>query len=68
MSKRPDTKRLKNNEINTAFRLQLRNRFSALEDEQEINITNFNQAIREAGVTVLGYKTKKIMEWMKQDP
>ena len=60
-----DSKRLKNDEAKTAFRLELRNRFSVLEEEQEINIAIFNQAIREAGVKVLGYKTKKRKEWMK---
>ena len=62
-----DSKRLKNDEVKTAFGLELRNRFSTLEEEQEINISNFNQPIREAGVKVLGYKTKKKKEWMKQD-
>ena len=40
-----DSKKLKNDEVKTAFRLELRYRFSTLEEEQEIN--NFNQAIRE---------------------
>ena len=62
-----DSKRLKNDELKTAFQLELRNRFSALEEEEEINIANFNQAIREAGVKVLRYQTKKRKEWMKQD-
>ena len=56
-AKQLDSKRLKNDEVKTAFRLELRNRFSALEEEQQINIANSNQAICEAEVKVLGYKT-----------
>ena len=58
---------MKNDEVKTATQLELRNQFSAVEEEQEINIANFIQAIREAGVKVLGYKTKKRKEWMKQE-
>ena len=60
-----DSKRLKNDKVKTVFRLELINRFNATEEEQELNIANFNQAINEAGVKILGYKTKERKECMK---
>ena len=61
-----DSKRPNNDELKTALRLEQINRFNALEEEQNITIANFSQAIREAGLKVLGQTTTTITEWINR--
>ena len=41
----------------------MKNRFQILGEEQEMNIDSFNQAFKEAGEKVLGFKKRKNEEW-----
>ena len=40
---------------------------SILQEEQELNIDSFNQALMETSKTLLGYRRKKKEEWIKSD-
>ncbi|XP_078381429.1 uncharacterized protein LOC144664193 [Oculina patagonica] len=64
---RIDAAKLKVPEIMTAFQLELRNRFEALEEEPgEHNLSNFHQTMREAGEAILGIRRRKKEEWRQQ--
>ena len=51
-----DPARLKDAGTKQVFKKELENRFQILGEEQEMNIDTFNQAFRQAGENVLGYK------------
>ena len=59
-----DSSKLRDDQIRQAFRQELKNRFQILGEEQEMNIDSFNQAFKEAGEKVLGFK-KKREEWIQ---
>ncbi len=66
-AKRIDAAKLKVPEIKTAFQLELRNRFEALEEEPgEHDLSNFHQTMREAGEAILGIRRRKKEEWIQQ--
>ena len=50
-----------------AFAVEVKNRFQVLGEQQEMTIDGFNQALREAGEKVLGFRRKKKEEWIKED-
>ena len=58
-----DSSKLRDDRIRQAFRRELKNRFQILGEGQEINIDSFNQAFKEAGEKVLGFKKRKNEEW-----
>ena len=45
----------------------MKNCFSILQDEQELNIDSFNQALTEASKKILGYRRKKKKDWISLD-
>ena len=49
------------------FKVEIRNRFSALEEEQELDITAFKKILMDASEKVLGYKKNKKEEWITGD-
>ena len=65
--RRFDTGKLKNPNTEKAFQLDLKNRFRILQEEQELNIDSFNQALMETSKKLLGYRRKKKEEWIKSD-
>ena len=57
----------KNPNTEKAFQLDFKNRFRILQEEQELNIDSFNQALMETSKKLLGYRRKKKEEWIKSD-
>ena len=54
-----DTAKLKNSNTEKAFKLELKNRFHVLQEEQEMNIDSFNQVLTETSKSLLGYIKKR---------
>ena len=59
-----DIVKLRNPDVEKAFNLEVKNRVSTLQDEQELNIDSFNQALKEACRKILGYRRKKKEDWI----
>ena len=51
-----DTAKLINYNTEKAFKLELKNRFHVLQEEQEMNIDSFNQVLTETSKSLLGYR------------
>ena len=47
--------------------MEVKNRIQVLGEQQEMTIDGFNQALREAGEKVLGFRRKKKEEWIKEE-
>ena len=62
-----DPAKLKNSNTEKAFKLELKNRFHVLQEEQEMNIDSFNQVLTETSKSLLGYRKKRKEEWIKTD-
>ena len=64
---RLDSGRLNESLTKQAFAVEVKNRFQVLGEQQEMTIDGFNQALREAGEKVLGFRRKKKKEWIKEE-
>ena len=64
---RLDSGRLNESFTKQAFAVEVKNRFQVLGEQQEMTIDGFNQALREAGEKVLGFRRKKKEEWIKEE-
>ena len=64
---RLDSGRLNESLTKQAFAVEVKNRFQVLREQQEMTIDGFNQALREAGEKVLGFRRKKKEEWIKEE-
>ena len=64
---RLDSGRLNESLTKQAFAVEVKNRFQVLGKQQEMTIDGFNQALREAGEKVLGFRRKKKKEWVKEE-
>ena len=53
-----DTAKLNNSNTEKAFKLELKNRFHVLQEEQEMNSDSFNQVLTETSKSLLGYRKK----------
>ena len=53
--------------MKNALKLELKNRFHVLQEEQEMNIDNFNQVLTETSKSLLGYRKNRKEEWIKTD-
>ena len=62
-----DVGKLKEPAVKKMFQLELRNRFSILQDEQELDIDNFNQALLHTSDNILGPKRKRKEEWISNN-
>ena len=62
-----DTAKLSNSNTEKAFKLELKIRFHVLQEEQEMNIDNYNQVLTETSKSLLGYRKKRKEEWIKTD-
>ncbi len=72
-----DTSKLKNNDIKQQFKLELRNRFQILENEQEFQTeevnsvegkwNNFKLAFQKTSENVLGFKKNKSKPWISNE-
>ena len=60
-----DTAKLKNSNTEKAFKLELKNRFHVLQEEQDMNIDSFNQVLTETNKSLLGYRKNRKEEWIK---
>ena len=61
-----DTEKLKDPATQHRFQISLQNRFRILQNEAEISILEFNQAMEETGKKILGYRRSKKEEWITQ--
>ena len=61
------TAKLKNSNTEKAFKLEMKNRFHVLQEEQEMNIDSFNQVLTETSKALLGYRKNRKEEWIKTD-
>ena len=59
-----DITKLQNPETKQKFKLALKNNFSLLQEETEMTIHKFNEAIKLAGENILGYRKSKKEEWI----
>ena len=59
-----DVGKLRNPDLEKAFKREVKNRFSILQDEQELNTDSFNQALTEASKKILSYRRKKKKYWI----
>ena len=58
-----DTAKLNNSNTEKAFKLELKNRFHVLQEEQEMNIDSFNQLLSKTSKSLLWYrKTERRMD------
>ena len=64
---RLDSGRLNESLTKQAFAVEVKNRFRVLGEQQEMTIDGFNQALREAGEKILGFRRKKKEEWIKEE-
>ena len=64
--RRIDSQRLRDKETKEKFKVELRNRFQALEDDQNVSLEEFNRIFIESGTKILGYQRKKKEEWIKE--
>ena len=62
-----DVGKLRNPDVKKTFKLEVKNRFSILQDEQELKIDSFNQALTEASKKILGYRRKTNKDWISLD-
>ena len=62
-----DVSKFTDSETGGKFEVEIRNRFSVLEDEQELDIAAFNKVLMDASDKVLGYKKNKKEEWITVD-
>lgn len=49
------------------FQLEVRNRFTVLRNQQELDLHNFNSALAEAGKKVLGPRRRRKKVWNSED-
>ena len=61
-----DTAKLKNSNTEKAFKLELKNRFHVLQEEQEMGIDSFNQVLTETSKSLLGYRKTRKKNGQKQ--
>ena len=54
-----DAEKLKNSNAERAFKLELKNRFNVLQEEQYMNIDSFNQVLTETSKKLPGYRQKE---------
>ena len=62
-----DVSKFRDSETCGKFQIEIRNRFSVLEDEQELDIAVFNKVLMDASDKVLGNKKNKKEEWITGD-
>ena len=62
-----DVSKFRDSETCGKSQVEIRNRFSVLEDEQELDIVAFNKVLMAASDKVLGYKKNKKEEWITGD-
>ena len=59
-----DVGKLRDLDVEKAFKIEVRNRFSILQDEQELTIESFNQVLTEVIKKVLDYGKKRKKDWI----
>lgn len=62
-----DVRKLKDPNTRTSFQIEIRNRFTVLQDHQELGLHHFKEAMLMAGKNVLSAKRIKTEEWISQD-
>ena len=65
--RRFDVNKLKTPEIKHEFSVEIRNKFEILQHEAALTIDSLNQAMRETGEKILGYKQSKKKEWISRE-
>ncbi|PVD22304.1 hypothetical protein C0Q70_18113 [Pomacea canaliculata] len=56
---RVDSGKLKNPATERAFAMEVKNRFQALGDQQEMTLDDFNRVLQESGEKILGFQRKR---------
>ena len=59
-----DVGKLKDPNIRKTYQTEIRNRFAVLLDQQEMDLSQFNQILVEAGKKILGPRRRKKEEWI----
>lgn len=49
------------------FQLEVRNQFTVLRNQQELDLHNFNSALAEAGTKILGPRRRQKEVWNSED-
>ena len=62
-----DVRKLKNPNARRTYQTEIRNRFAALLDQQEMDLYQVKQTLVEAGKKVLGPRRTKKEEWITTD-
>ena len=58
--------KLKDPAVRRTFQIELKNRFTALQDKQELDLYNFNEALLESGKKVLGPRKRRNETWISE--
>ena len=56
--------KLKDPKVRKTYQTEIRNRFAVLLDQQEMDLSQFNQILVEAGKKILGPRRRKKEEWI----
>ena len=59
--------KLKDPKVRKTYQTEIRNRFAVLLDQQEMDLSQFNQILVEAGKKILGPRRRKKEEWITTD-
>lgn len=54
---------LRNRNVEKAFKIEVKNRFSILQDDQVLNVHSFNQVLTEVSKKFLGYNKRRKKDW-----
>ncbi|PVD27885.1 hypothetical protein C0Q70_10460 [Pomacea canaliculata] len=64
---RVDSGKLKDPATKRAFAMEVKNRFQALGDQQEMTIDNFNRVLQETGEKILSFQRNKKEQWIREE-
>lgn len=62
-----DVGKLRNRNVEKAFKIEVNNRFSILQDDQELNVHSFNQVLTGVSKKFLGYNKRRKKDWITLD-
>ena len=62
-----DNKRLKDPSVNREFQIELKNRFSILQEKGDVTIATINEAVRQTAEKTIGYQQKHRKQWITEE-
>jgi len=65
--RRFDVQKLKNPRVREEFNIALQNRFSVLQDEPDVTINQFHQALNDSAAEIIGHRKSVKAVWLTDD-